>query len=322
MVFFVLSGFLVGGSVLSQGQEFRFEKYFVARLSRLWIVLVPALFFTVLIDFFINQVAPDVILGQHYSILKSGPSADGNYSDSLSTFILNILFLQTILVPVFGTNGPLWSLANEFWYYLMFPLFYFSFNPSRSWKVRLLLFSIFLLSFYWVGQKLMEGFLIWLLGVAAFRICMARFRFFKMKLPALLSLLLFLASLVASKLNLSERWLDISSDFAIGISFSLLICFLFGMSMNEVLQKPSRWLSDVSYTLYLFHFPLVVAIYSIFYHAGQMVPDLAGFSIFIFWLMLLTAAGWIFWYLFERNTWMLRGILERVVFRKEGSISP
>ena len=36
-------------------------------------------------------------------------------------FLGNAAFLQRILVPELGTNGPLWSLANEFWYYLLFP---------------------------------------------------------------------------------------------------------------------------------------------------------------------------------------------------------
>jgi peptidoglycan/LPS O-acetylase OafA/YrhL len=39
-----------------------------------------------------------------------------------TTFVGNLAFLQTIAVPIFGTNGPMWSLANEFWYYLIFPL--------------------------------------------------------------------------------------------------------------------------------------------------------------------------------------------------------
>lgn len=31
------------------------------------------------------------------------------------------MFLQTRFTPVFGSNGPLWSLFNEFWYYVLFP---------------------------------------------------------------------------------------------------------------------------------------------------------------------------------------------------------
>jgi peptidoglycan/LPS O-acetylase OafA/YrhL len=33
----------------------------------------------------------------------------------------NLVFLQAILVPTWGSNGPLWSLAFEFWFYIWFP---------------------------------------------------------------------------------------------------------------------------------------------------------------------------------------------------------
>jgi hypothetical protein len=35
---------------------------------------------------------------------------------------VNAFFLQTIAGPTFGSNGPLWSLAYEWWYYVLFPL--------------------------------------------------------------------------------------------------------------------------------------------------------------------------------------------------------
>ena len=41
---------------------------------------------------------------------------------SVTAFIGNMFGLQTILVPSFGGNFPLWSLANETWYYILFPL--------------------------------------------------------------------------------------------------------------------------------------------------------------------------------------------------------
>ena len=48
----------------------------------------------------------------------------GDTTQLLAPHILfsNIFFLQGIYTPTFGTDGALWSLANEFWYYLLFPL--------------------------------------------------------------------------------------------------------------------------------------------------------------------------------------------------------
>ena len=53
-VFFVLSGFLVGGAVMRAGPAFDWRTYAIARLSRLWVVLVPALLLTAALD----QLAP------------------------------------------------------------------------------------------------------------------------------------------------------------------------------------------------------------------------------------------------------------------------
>jgi len=44
VVFFVMSGYLVGGAVIKCRNEFAWSKYIVARLSRLWAVLIPAIF--------------------------------------------------------------------------------------------------------------------------------------------------------------------------------------------------------------------------------------------------------------------------------------
>jgi peptidoglycan/LPS O-acetylase OafA/YrhL len=134
MVFFVLSGFFVGGSVLRKGPNFEWIDYAIARLSRLWIVLIPALIVTFVIDRFISSIAPDVLAGSYYSIWSSGPFISKDHSTTLLTFLGNVFFLQNILTPVFGTNTPLWSLANEFWYYVIFPLCAYATGKCYSLK--------------------------------------------------------------------------------------------------------------------------------------------------------------------------------------------
>ena len=52
MVFFVLSGFLVGGSVLKlvRGDSWSWTNYLIKRLTRLWVVLIPALLLSFTLD--------------------------------------------------------------------------------------------------------------------------------------------------------------------------------------------------------------------------------------------------------------------------------
>lgn len=50
--------------------------------------------------------------GEFYDVYNSGPQLPVAVSHSVVTFLGNVAFLQTIYVPPFGTNGPIWSLAN------------------------------------------------------------------------------------------------------------------------------------------------------------------------------------------------------------------
>ena len=59
--------------------------------------------------------------GRFYDMYAVGPDAAG-IDHSWLTFLGNLTFFQNIYVPAFGSNGPIWSLANEFWYYIVFPL--------------------------------------------------------------------------------------------------------------------------------------------------------------------------------------------------------
>ena len=40
----------------------------------------------------------------------------------LPTLLGNLAFLQDFFARPYGSNGPLWSLSYEFWFYLVFPL--------------------------------------------------------------------------------------------------------------------------------------------------------------------------------------------------------
>src|SRR5690606_22296787 len=85
VVFFVLSGLFISRSIyrstLLQGRPWEWSHYLNARLSRLWLVLIPALLVTFVVDFVAD--------------------ANGwiNTGEGAAAFIGNVLFVQTILVP-------------------------------------------------------------------------------------------------------------------------------------------------------------------------------------------------------------------------------
>jgi peptidoglycan/LPS O-acetylase OafA/YrhL len=124
IVFFVLSGWLVGGSFLNKLDSDRaFQNYTIDRISRLWVVLVPTFLVVLLAGAATGGLNPG-----HVSFSTSEPY-------SASAFLGNMIGLQTIVVPEFGGNFPLWSLANETWYYVLFLCWCWCFAAGRSRRV-------------------------------------------------------------------------------------------------------------------------------------------------------------------------------------------
>jgi len=137
IVFFVLSRYLIGRTVLRGMWARRWSgtRYAVHRLVRLELVLLPALALCWMWDSAgIHLFSPSrTYLG------TSGISVlNYNVSHWLSwrIFLGNAGFLQTLLVPTLGTDNPLWSLANEFWYYALFPCLAIALMSQFSWKRR------------------------------------------------------------------------------------------------------------------------------------------------------------------------------------------
>lgn len=246
MIFFVLSGYFISSSVIKSISEnrWRWSDYFLKRVIRLWIVLLPCLILT----FFWAQI--------QFSLF--GETKITNYLN-LKIFIGNLFFLQGILVPEYGLNGPLWSLSYEFWYYIMFPclvlLFY---TPKKGMKIFYGLIIIFISIF--VGLKITKYFLVWLLGAI---IPFVKPRKFKKKilnnLILLFSTILVLASMKAYVLFKNYPDLQIIPDLCIGVTFSFMVYFivsLFNYNTGQNKANIPKHLDAFSYTLYLTHFPL------------------------------------------------------------------
>ena len=324
MVFFVLSGFFVGGSVLRSGERFRPGNYAIARLSRLWIVLVPALLLTAVIDHFIARVAPGVLAGSFEPVWHSGPVSAAGYSASPLDFLANLVFLQTIVAPVFGTNGPLWSLANEFWYYVLFPLCAMTLGwalpkPSGARIALRIVLGALALGLLWLlPAGIVDAYPIWLLGLVAYFLA-GRLATTGRRIALAAGLAAFAASLAYSKAVGLQDSLGVSSDLVIGVAFCLLCVALANMpaprNPHSLFVRASRHMSAFSYSLYLVHFPLVAWIGASLYGANRMAPDIRGLAQFAAWLLVLLAAGVVFWWLFERQTDALRHAVTRWVKR-------
>ena len=155
MIFFVISGFLVGGKVLDQWQlgTFKYRQYLCDRISRLYAVLVAALILGAVVDmsgasFFQSTGLYNGTTKGNIAVLPENITQRVN----VAGFFGNLAMLQNIKVQTFGSNGPLWSLAHEWWYYLLFPLLLTAWrghNGARSVIVS----SVLLVSIYFLITK-------------------------------------------------------------------------------------------------------------------------------------------------------------------------
>lgn len=271
---------------------------------------------TFAIDQWIRFCNPDVLAGIHYSTWGSGPSLIKGYSNNLFTLLGNVFFLQTILTPVFGSNDPLWSLANEFWYYIIFPLFAYAAGQCYDFSkpplfARIGNGLIALLLLLSLPSEMRTGFFIWLLGVLVY-IFLDRVK--KIARPwAIVGAVILVGALAYSKSSALQATLNIPSDVVVGLGSALFCLSVVNLpspqNSSSLGIKSIRWLSECSYSLYLSHFPAVVLIGTLFYGSSQMQPNLNGFVQFFGWLGVILAIASAFWWLFERNTNVVRKVL-------------
>jgi len=303
IIFFALSGFLVGGKAFDDllKHQFLWSRYLLRRLTRLWIVIVPALLMTMLLDSIGSWLTSGLGYdGRYYEIYLSGPSGPGGVDHSLVTFLGNLAFLQTIRVSPFGSNGPMWSLANEFWYYIVFPLAAWLALAKIIIINRLMGLVVLIAAVITLPFWLLASGVVWLAGAAA-AWCTRR--------QALAGVLTNKATRVGAvtilfgTLGLSRIVADDMSDVGLGIVVAAVLPVFVKMpSPAGMYRTVARALSEISYTLYLTHFPLLTFIVLTGIAPNRLTPSIAAAVIYA--VLITGAIIWaiVLWWCFERNT--------------------
>jgi peptidoglycan/LPS O-acetylase OafA/YrhL len=310
LLFFVLSGFFVGGNVIKlyQQQRWSWSKYLLRRLTRLWVVLIPALLLTLFWDILGEGINSAGYHGAFFQISCSGPDLTSPANHRPLTFIGNIFFLQNIVVPVYGSNGPLWSISNEFWYYLIFPIILGIFVSYKAISRGGYLILAILCAVFLPRIILTQG-LAWILGAGVFyclqKECLHNVAYHPLFLKASMALTLLI--LVLSRLGKLGALFDVT----LAIGFTPLVAALAVRPVPEgVYSQVSAAAAEFSYTLYLVHFPVMAFVsYSLF--GGRQIS--LGFeecSLFFVFLMIIILYAAAIWWCFERNTDRIRKFIE------------
>ena len=254
VVFFVLSGFVICHAVHHRDREI--ESFIINRLARLWSVAVPALLLTLVLDTLGGIIAPE----RYMKFASEAP---------VTALISNLFFINQLwfldLSPL--SNSPFWSLGFEAWYYIFFAAAYF----LRGW-IRIAATGLALGA---MGPKILIMLPVWLCGAALYRTRptpsgrLGAALFF----GAVAVYLLYRWSNVSQPLSrgllglLPELHFGMAAYFPSDYFVALLVAANFiGFQMMEhrlasvfaTVEKSVRFAASFTFSLYLFHFPLLL----------------------------------------------------------------
>jgi peptidoglycan/LPS O-acetylase OafA/YrhL len=316
VVFFLISGWLVGGSLLNRvgrtttahggtapHRASPWRDYAVDRVTRLWTVLVPALCLMLFVGVWTDAVDP----------LRTDASLANEFS--ATAFAGNLLGLQTIVVENFGGNYALWSLANETWYYVQFPLLLIMFTSGsrpRQFGAAALLVVL--------GSSLPLSitlyFALWLLGAAFSRIRIDCSTSARVTLVAVAAACSVYFRIRGSNDDLKPE--SFLQDLVISLPLLALLSSLRApLSMQalpkRVIARSAHVLSEFSFTLYVTHIPVITLLRHIglqTYGRDRLSPLAPlDYAIYAGMLALLLATAWLSYLLFESHTFRVRRAL-------------
>jgi peptidoglycan/LPS O-acetylase OafA/YrhL len=303
--FFVLSGYLVGGSVLKSVRDGRWSwrEYALSRLSRLYVVLIPALVLTALLDWIGRS---NGVTGWAYL----NPTEEMGFAvaqlDTWRNFFGTLFFLQHIRTELYGSNTPLWSLACEFWYYLVFPVLALTLIRRRGWLAAGL--SVTAIGWF-VGYGVYSLFPCWLAGVAVG--WLARGWLLRTGIQRVLVVSGACALLVAVVVAMGAHRLNgLLADYLITLGAMALVWAALSSPMaGRRYGAAAVLLSEMSYTLYATHLPFLLLLERFWLRERLWPADFAHLLLALVPLLAALCFAYGMYRLFEARTGEVRRFL-------------
>jgi len=301
IAFFVLSGYVVSWSA---ARERTATDFAVNRAARIYSVALPALLLTWAIDLGLRAHDPAAIQSGYQL------AHPWKYVPIFLTFSTDFWFLNENAF----SNIPYWSLCYEVWYYVTYGIFFF--GPARwRWLAAGLVLAL-------AGPRLWLLLPTWLLGAvvrrAHERVNLARNVASALCIGGVAALILVKASGIEGILN---DWFNVALGgfpaaklrYSQNAPGDMLVAACIGSVIfaardaDYVWLKPLhgtvRGMASISFSLYLVHFPLLLAYGVLFPGKCLVIGTLAAGSAIVFGL------------LFEPRKRLLRQFLLRMVDR-------
>jgi peptidoglycan/LPS O-acetylase OafA/YrhL len=311
VIFFVLSGFLVGGKLIdlavSSTIHQEWSHFLLDRFTRIFTVAWPALLLTLI-----------VLLGLAWLLPGAAFVHDSNWTFVLpapliadfaaSRWAAAITMLNELVAPTLETNGPLWSLAYEWSYYVVGLAAVLACRRILSPAALLVIaYGAFLLLLCLVNQPdiIFSG-LCWSAGAVS-RVIFNR-RWLRGALTQATGI-----ALVGAVLALQRKYP--TPDPVLGVALALMIAHC-GWASWKLGTSLGERLAGFSYSLYAMHFPILLAVTGVMLAAGWLPQQRLPFNIFGFAaatavLLLIVAAARLFAYFTEDHTGLVRRTMMR-----------
>jgi peptidoglycan/LPS O-acetylase OafA/YrhL len=285
IIFFVLSGFFIHlkSATVEQSTAITFDvaKFYRRRAHRLLVPYFFALAVTVCLDSIGYRWFPTL-----YRAETGDGLIDGNFAKMGYTFdsvLPALVGLPNSCGKSFGTNGPLWSLAFEVCYYVVYPVFL---SVRRiHWLFAFLVIPLLAIAQQWFFPSsffcsVFSCYPVWLAGAALAEL-LSRFKYATDKRSYPLFLILLGIAIHFSPIGLSRIQID-------AVCYGIGVVWLFALSEKNWSQRRLprlfEWFGIRSYSLYIIHFPVVTLTSAITFSLYGMRP-LSG------WLALFGVAS-------------------------------
>ncbi|QLE45629.1 acyltransferase (plasmid) [Nostoc sp. C052] len=270
--FFLISGFSIASSISRNTKGFYQRRIF--RIYPLYAISI------------IGSIVPFLLLGRSIIDVPNGHF----FRSGVLEIIKNLLFLQSFVTLPLSSNNVVWSLSIEVFFYLLAPLF----NKTSSDKLIILIgFSSLVFALYPILERILHpqsplpdfrflkhGLVVvftlwtWLLGFLYFR--------YKSFFWSKIAVIILGCSLIILNHSHDGRF----GVFAFFIT-SVSVVYSSEIKLPQALIKLFDYLGNVSYPLYLFHFPTLIFSYSVLgsKNAFALVTSSLFVSIFFYHLV-------------------------------------
>ena len=290
LLFFLISGFCIHYPNTLSDSKPCWKIYFKRRFWRIYPTYLIAILLTSVISYFCHIQWGDI--DWNFERILRVATVSQNYPPGNGQFL---------------TNPSLWTIPLEIEFYVLYPLAFFCILKFGFFTLLILSVGFSVLGIYltkivlhWVSFTSLFLWPSWLLGawIASLH---RESKLSKLKiLPVSSILILFLIIALASRLQKWEEWTQYAGWT--GFYFALFLIFLhFEKSISRrrenLFFKSLAWLGQISFSLYLIHFPLFKLFG--FMHRSYFDEKPANFLISLAYLIPVCLLAWIFYRLIE-----------------------